>query len=118
MESGELKSKTIKVLKYIKENPATDIDKIRQDLNMAHQTVTAIVSNIMDEGMVKFLGVREKEGAFYSVLKYVDSQFEQAVLKEARLKEKFRLWIQKGLDDYRGLMSTPLLMSLTLEQSL
>lgn len=118
MESGELKSKTIKILKYIKDNQFTDIDLIRQELSISHQSVTAIVSNLMDEGMVDFVGERQRDGTTYSVLKYIDSQFQQAILKERRIKEKYRLWLEKGLTDYRHLMSTPLIMSLTMEQSI
>lgn len=118
MESGELKSKTIKILKYIKDNQFTDIDLIRQELSISHQSVTAIVSNLMDEGMVDFVGERQRDGTTYSVLKYIDSQFQQAILKERRIKEKYRLWLEKGLADYRHLMSTPLIMSLTMEQSI
>lgn len=119
MGTGELENKSVRILDYIKAHPGTDIDTMRVQLEMPHQTITALISNLMDAGLVKFQGERRKTNDnIYSILFFVESQFERDHLKEKRLKEKFNLWIDKGLSDYTSLMSSQLIMSLTTEKSI
>lgn len=119
MGTGELENKAVRILDYIKAHPGTDIDTMRVQLDMPHQTITALISNLMDVGLVKFQGERRKTNDnLYSILFFVESQFERDQLKEKRLKEKFNLWIDKGLSDYTSLMSSQLIMSLTTEKSI
>ena len=73
----------------------------------------------MDAGLIKFQGERRKTNDnIYSILFFVEYQFERDQLKQKRLKEKFNLWIEKGLSDYTSLMSSPMIMALTMEKSL
>lgn len=119
MGTGELENKSVRILDYIKAHPGTDIDTMRVQLDMPHQTITALISNLMDVGLVKFQGERRKTNDnLYSILFFVESQFERDHLKQKRLKEKFNLWIDKGLSDYTSLMSSQLIMSLTTEKSI
>lgn len=119
MGTGELENKAVRILDYIKAHPGTDIDTMRVQLDMPHQTITALISNLMDAGLVKFQGERRKTNDnLYSILFFVESQFERDHLKQKRLKEKFNLWIDKGLSDYTSLMSSQLIMSLTTEKSI
>lgn len=118
MGTGELKNKSVRILDYIKSHPGTDIDILRNDLGMPHQTITALISNLMDEGLIKFQGDRKKNDNIYSILFYVEYDFERSQLKQQRLKEKFQLWIEKGLDDYTTLMSSSLIMALSMEKTL
>lgn len=119
MGTGELENKSVRILDYIKAHPGTDIDTMRVQLDMPHQTITALISNLMDAGLIKFIGERRKSNDnVYSILFFVESQFERDQLKQKRLKEKFNLWIDKGLSDYTSLMSSQLIMSLTTEKSI
>lgn len=119
MGTGELENKAVRILDYVKAHPGTDIDTMRVELDMAHQTITALISNLMDAGLIKFIGERRKSNDnVYSILFFVESQFERDQLKQKRLKEKFNLWIDKGLSDYTSLMSSQLIMSLTTEKSI
>jgi len=119
MGTGEMENKSVRILDYVKANPGTDIDSMRVQLNMPHQTITALVSNLMDAGLIKFQGERRKTNDnVYSILFFVEHQFERDQLKQKRLKEKFNLWIDKGLSDYTSLMSSQMIMSLTTEKTL
>lgn len=118
MGTGEFKNKSIRILDYIKAHPGTDIDILRNNLEIPHQTITALISNLMDEGLVKFEGDRKKNDNIYSVLFYVEYDFERNKLKQKRLKEKFQLWIEKGLDDYTSLMSSEMIMALSIQKTL
>lgn len=119
MGTGELENKSVRILDYIKAHPGTDIDTMRVQLDMPHQTITALISNLMDAGLIKFIGERRKSNDnVYSILFFVELQFERDQLKQKRLKEKFNLWIDKGLSDYTSLMSSQLIMSLTTEKSI
>jgi transcription initiation factor IIE alpha subunit len=119
MGTGELENKAVRILDYVKAHPGTDIDTMRVQLDMPHQTITAIISNLMDAGLIKFQGERRKTNDnIYSILFFVEYQFERDQLKQKRLKEKFNLWIEKGLSDYTSLMSSPMIMALTMEKSL
>lgn len=119
MGSGELENKAVRILDYVKVHPGTDIDKMRVELDIPHQTITAIISNLMDAGLIKFQGERRKTNDnIYSILFFVEYQFERDQLKQKRLKEKFNLWVEKGLSDYTSLMSSQMIMALTMEKSL
>lgn len=100
IESGELKSKSVRILHYIKTHPFTDLDSIRTSLNLPHQTCSAILSTFMDYGLVKGIGERTKNGLHYSQLLYVDNQQEQDLLAYKRENEKFIQWVNRGLEDY------------------
>jgi predicted transcriptional regulator len=117
LENGYLDNMTVNVLRQIKGNPGTDIDELRNVMDISHQTITSIVSNLADEGLISYISDREKNNKSYSVLKFVDSPFEQNRLKEVRIKEKYRLWLKKGIEDYSNLIPSQILMLLTIEQS-
>jgi transcription initiation factor IIE alpha subunit len=119
MGTGEMEIKSVRVLDYVQAHPGTDIDTMRIELDMPHQTVTALVSVLMDAGLIKFRGERKKTNEIsYSILYFVDSPFERDQLKTKRLQEKFSLWIAKGLADYTPLMSSQMIMALTMENTL
>jgi transcription initiation factor IIE alpha subunit len=119
MGSGEMINKSVRILDYVESHPGTDIDTMRMELDIPHQTITALVSNLMDEGLIKFSGERTKQNQIsYSILFFVKYDFERNQLKQKRMKEKFNLWIAKGLADYTPLMSSQMIMALTMENSL
>ena len=88
MGTGELENKAVRILDYVKAHPGTDIDTMRVQLDMPHQTITAIISNLMDAGLIKFQGERRKTNDnIYSILFFVEYQFERDQLKQKRLKD-------------------------------
>ncbi len=117
MNTGELKNKTVRVLDYIYANPNTDINQMREALKISHQSLTAVVSNIMDEGLVKFAGERVYGETTYSTLIFVQGSFSQAQEKARRTKEKFTLWLKQG-EHFKDLMSSQMQMCLAMEQSM
>ena len=92
LENGNIVSKTMIVLNYIKKHPYTDINEIRTVCDMAHQTVTGCLSNIMDEGVVKMVGQREIKNSVYSTLLFVFSHDERIVLRRERAESKAIKW--------------------------
>jgi len=118
MEKGDLQNYTIKVLRYIKDNPNTDIDKMRHELNLPHQTLSSRVSELMDEGLVEIVGDRtSKESISYSLIRYVEGTFRQKQVKEQRLRSKYMAWVNKGIREYKDIMPSQLLMELSYIQS-
>ena len=77
LNNGEIKSKTTRIIYEIhkhtfKGKGLTTIDELRKDLSMAHQTLTAIVSNLQDEGLIATYGEIQNEsgGFFYQKIRY------------------------------------------------
>ena len=103
IDSGKIKNNTESILMNIKcfpeELPAT-IFHLREMGGWPHQTVTAIVSNLMDEGLIKSIVEIEINGSFYSKLKYVHNEEERIKLIQRRKDEKLRLWIRRGLNEF------------------
>lgn len=97
IESGDLKNNTVKVLSFVMQNPHTDIDSIRKELKMPHQTATSRISELMDAGLVKEQGQRVKAGLNYSVLVFISDEREQQLISYTRAKEKYIQWMKQGL---------------------
>jgi len=100
LNSGFIKSKTLKVLNYIKINPNSTIFEMRMNMNISHQTLTSAISNLMDVGLIEIngqtkLGTPEKH---YSI--FVFQSDESKILNNINKREleKIKLWIAKGLD--------------------
>ena len=127
LESGEIKSKQIKLLAYIKENPTLDFDNpltdiltMKRRLGMAHQSLTASLSNIEDLGLVKVIGQFEVESptkskSTYSIYQFVSSPLEREKLIKRRLEDKYSLWVSAGIRNFKHLLPTEVLFHLTYE---
>jgi hypothetical protein len=100
LESGNIVNKTMIVLNYIKKHPYTDINEIRTVCDLPHQTVTACLSNIMDEGVVKMVGQRECNNNVYSTLLFIQNHPERMKLRSARAEEKMVKWMRQGLNKH------------------
>lgn len=106
VDTGNIKSNTARVLRYIKNNPFTDITSIRK--HISHQTATSILSELMDSGIVKVVGDRNVDDSFYSVLKYVDDPAEQVQVSHARKMNKYKAWVERGMNDFDGIIDPEL----------
>jgi len=100
IESGELKNKSVRVLHFIITHPHTDLDSMRNSLNLPHQTCSAILSTMMDYGLVKGIGERQKNGLHYSQLMFVENEQERDILAFRREQEKFIQLVHRGIEDY------------------
>ena len=106
IESGELKNKSVRVLHFIITHPHTDLDCMRNSLNLPHQTCSAILSTMMDYGLVKGVGERQKNGLHYSQLMFVENEQERDILAFRREQEKFIETIEQSGDEVFADMMT------------
>lgn len=100
LKNGLIKNKTMRIYEYIYKNPNVDIDQARKMLNISHQTLTAIISGLMDEGVVKIMGEIKIGDNVYSQFRAVIDIEEAKILKEKRGKQKFVDWIKMGLNNF------------------
>ena len=70
---------------------------MRNSLNLPHQTCSAILSTMMDYGLVKGVGERQKNGLHYSQLMFVENEQERDILAFRREQEKFIQWVHRGI---------------------
>ena len=89
IESGMIASNTTRILNYIMHHSGHTIWDMRSNLNISHQTLTGIISNLMDEGLVKASGDVEVDNSHYSRLFFVDDESERKHLIDIRRNEKF-----------------------------
>jgi hypothetical protein len=95
IQSGELKTKKIRVIKELQQSPRT-IEYFRTVAGMSHQSVTAVLSILCDEGIVK---MSSSADAKFSLFTLASSEQEQDYLAKKRFAEKRELFIARGLKD-------------------
>jgi hypothetical protein len=106
LKNGNLKSKTVRVLKYIQDHPNTNLYTMRNFFDTAdknkitHPTLTSAISNLMDEGMVRLVGNVEVAGNSYSSYYFVDDENDRYWIKKQRRAECFIRWAKQGLKDF------------------
>jgi hypothetical protein len=115
LDSGKFKNNAVKVLRFIKDNPNTNIEIIRSELKMAHQTSSSAISHLMNEGLLKHTKEININGVHYNELMFVDNESEMKHLKAMREKEKYNTWLKRGIEDFTPYMSSQLIMQLTIE---
>ena len=115
LKMGIIKTKTMEVLNFIKDNPNCNTDNIRSGLNMAHQTATAIISNLLDIALIKIVGDTKVKNSTFSNYLFVEDYLEQDRLEKERHLAKFKLWMQQGLSNYKEDMSSQFIFSLIME---
>jgi hypothetical protein len=115
LKKGIIKTKTLEILNFIKDNPKCNTDTIRVGLSMAHQTATAIISNLLDIGIIKIVGETKVKNSTYSNYLFVEDYREQDKLEKERHLAKFEIWMQHGLANFKEDMSSQLNMYLLME---
>lgn len=108
LKTGNIKSKTMRILYMIQQRPFTNTDEVRSLLSISHQTATAILSNLLDLGIIKIAGETKINDNTYSRYLFVSEYQEQYNLSKQRKKEKFALWIKQGLNSYADLLNARL----------
>lgn len=118
LNNGVIKSKTTRIIFEIhkatyKGKGFTTIDELRKDLNMAHQTLTAIVSNIQDEGLIVTFGEIENEtGSVFQKIRYARAEERDELVRQRRI-EKLSQWIKRGREEFSDLLPASILRELT-----
>ena len=100
LQNGNIKSATMKILKYVKDNPKCNLSTIRTETGISHQTVTGSISNMMDLGLIKFVGKVEIKKSVQSQLEYVSDLLELYNLIEQRKNEKIYRWANYGMERF------------------
>lgn len=95
INSGELKTKKLRVIKELHQSPQT-IEYFRTKARMSHQSVTATLSILCDEGMVRMSSSSDDK---FSLFTLVESDEAQVFLANQRRAEKRELFIARGLKD-------------------
>ena len=95
IHSGELKTKKLRVIKELHQSPKT-IEHFRNKMGMSHQSVTAVLSILCDEGMVRMSSSRTDKFSLFSL---ASSEQERDNLAKQRRAEKRELFIARGLKE-------------------
>jgi hypothetical protein len=120
LESGAIRTKTVKVLYHLQRletHPGlVTTDILRETLGYSHQTLTAILSQLQDLGMIKVIGTVRSQKGSYSSWKYVSDREEQKILERERKREKYDQWVKRGLDEFDELLSFEIRRALIFEE--
>ena len=117
LNQGVIKSKTTRIIFEIhkhtyKGKGYTTIDELRIELKMAHQTLTAIVSSIQDEGLIVTFGeVTNESGSIFQKIRYARAEERDDLVRQRRI-EKLSQWIKRGKDEFSDLIPNSLLNEL------
>lgn len=108
LDSGMINTKTMQVLHFIRGYEYSSICNtydMRQFLKMPHQTLTAIISNLLDLGAIRISEEVKKGNNSYSSYRFVPDIQDQIRISNQRKKEKFDIWLKQGVNEYSELMS-------------
>lgn len=99
---GKTKSNATKVIDYVyrKQWEGTNVHELRNELGMAHQTLTGTLSSIMDEGLIIAVGEVTINGNTYSRLFIQVDPSDIARARYNRQREKFLDWCERGMKDF------------------
>lgn len=116
LNNGVVKSNTTKIIYQIhfhtyKGKGYTNVDELRKELKMAHQTLTASLSNIQDEGLIKTWGEIVLEGNSYQKISYAYPEEREKLVRQRRI-EKLYQWIKRGKEEFSDLIPATLLKEL------
>ena len=105
IKSGNLKNNNARVLSYVGAHDRCHIDTMRNDLKIAHQTLTSRVSDLEDMGLIYVEGVTSVKGVCYSLYRYENNPVKRESRAKARKLLKFNAWKKRGLTEFAVLLS-------------
>lgn len=116
LNNGVIKSKTTELIYKIhyhtyKGKGFTNVDELRTELKMPHQTLTAILSSIQDEGLVKTYGEVIIDETSYQKISYARPE-ERDDLVQLRRHEKLSQWVKRGIEEFPDLLPESLIEQL------
>jgi predicted DNA-binding transcriptional regulator len=117
LRTGAIKSNLVRVLAHIKSKDfGTTIYEMRKELGMSHQSLTATISMLADEGLLMDTGVIQRETSWYTIYIFVEHPNVRRELAEKRHREKFIQWVERGLKEYESLMYSDTKRALAMER--
>jgi predicted DNA-binding transcriptional regulator len=108
LQNGSIRGNVMEVLDFVYKNHGASILQMRVELNIAHQSLTPAVSNLLDLGLIREIGTERVNDSVYSRYEFVPDAEEQDTLAKVREFNKFRNWIKQGLKEYDHLMTNSL----------
>lgn len=118
LRTGAIKSNYVRVLAHIKSKDfGTDILAMRKSLAMSHQSLTAVISILADEGLLMEAGIFQHESSWYTTYVFVEHPATREELARKRKLEKFAQWLNRGIEEYADCMTLPLAMELQTEKA-
>ena len=108
LQNGSIRGNVMEVLDFVYRNHGASILQMRVELNIAHQSLTPAVSNLLDLGLIREIGTERVNDSVYSKYEFVPDAEEQDALSKAREFNKFKSWIKQGLKEYDHLMTNSL----------
>ena len=117
IRTGAIKSNIVRVLKHIQDAGihGTSIYDMREKLGMTHQSLTAVVSMLADEGLLFEAGVFQVKTSWYTIYVFVSNEDARKEIARKRKEEKFNQWLQRGIEEYKDFMSPQLLLELMVD---
>jgi len=117
IRTGAIKSNIVRVLKHIQDAGmhGTSIYTMREQLGMTHQSLTAVVSMLADEGLLFEAGVFQVKTSWYTIYVFVSNEDVRKEIAMKRKEEKFNQWLQRGIEEYKDFMSPQLLLELMVD---
>lgn len=118
IRTGAIKSNLTRALKFIADAgiEGTSIYEMREALKMSHQSLTATVSMLADEGLLFEAGQFQVKNSWYTIYVYVSNENVRIDLAQNRKIEKYKQWVNRGIDEYEELMSPDTLKMLIEER--
>jgi hypothetical protein len=100
LENGNIANKSVAVLKLIRDTPKISTDALRDVSGFPHQTLTAIVSNLLDDGVIQVCGEVEVGDSNYS--KYIFVEDVDTILGNQRKRRlvKYKYWLKRGAEEF------------------
>lgn len=114
VNNGLLKSTSLKILHYAKNNNPITVHHLRKHLKQPHQTITSALNSLMDDGLIYKVGTTTVNMKHYSILQYTDDFKTIKSNQSRRLNIKKLRWLnrieememppmlEKTLIDYRN----------------
>jgi predicted transcriptional regulator len=122
VKNGKIKTNTERILNTIyvatlseKKDIFSDFsgristDELRVKLNISHQTLTAILSGLQDEGVIYVAGEKDCGSEFYSYWSFTSDPSRMNKLIQERKNEKFTLWLKRGVHEFPDLLPEEIL---------
>lgn len=108
IRTGAIKSNLARVLKHIQDAGihGTSIYDMRETLGMSHQSLTATISQLADEGLLFEAGQFQVKTSWYTIYVYVSNEDARKEIAQKRRHEKFMQWLERGLNEYNDLMNS------------
>jgi hypothetical protein len=129
IENGNIRNNTEKILSYVKANTpekgatypegfelkGIDTYVLRQVTGISHQSLTAILSVLNDEGLVRPIGETEIHSSHYSIWAFVyDLEYRKRV-QHQRMQDRYIKWLKKA-DEFMDLMGHSTVKMICYEQ--